>query len=148
MLKMKVTAIAAVMVALMAGCGTGGGGHPQVTQAGTSTAAVPSASPVPAGVTVAAACARFRGATIVMSESGPTDPAALRRFGRAMRHLSGELASQQSGSGRALGTALAVVSARALAIAAGHTPKGLIAAYNVVKQDAAKVDAACPSAAQ
>ena len=89
-----------------------------------------------------------RSATIVMLESGPTDPAALRRFGGATRHLGGELASQQSGSGRALGTALAVVSAHALAIAAGHTPKGLIAAYNVVKRDAAKVDAACPSTAQ
>ena len=146
--KLKITAVAAVTVALMAGCGTGGGGHPQATRAGTGTAPAPSTSPVPAGLTVAAACARFRSATIVMSEFGPTDPAALRRFGRAMRYLGGELASQQSGSGRALGTALAVVSARALAIAAGHTPKGLIAAYNVVKRDAAKVDAACPSTAQ
>jgi hypothetical protein len=147
-MKRKMTAMAAVTVALMAGCSAGGGGHPQATRAGTGTAPVPSTSPVPAGLTVTAACARFRSATIVMLESGPTDPAALRRFGGAVRHLGGELASQQSGSGRALGTALAVVSARALAIAAGHTPKGLIAAYNVVKQDAAKVDAACPSTAQ
>jgi hypothetical protein len=145
-MKMKMTVMAAVTVALMAGCSAGGGGHPQVPHANTST--VPSLSPAPGGLSVTAACAKFRSATIVMLESGPTDPAALGRFGRAMRHLGGELASQQSGSGRALGTALAVVSARALAITAGHTPKGLIAAYNVVKHDAAKVDAACPSIAQ
>jgi hypothetical protein len=147
-LKMKVAAVAAITVALIAGCGTGGGGHPRAMQAGMSTSAAPSTSPLPAGVTVAAACAKFRSATIVMSEFGPTDPAALRRFGRAMQHVGRELLGELSGPDRALGNALALVGARALAIAAGHTPKGLIAAYNVVKQDAAKAGAACPSASQ
>jgi hypothetical protein len=146
--KMKMTATAAVAVALMAGCSASGGGHPQVTHANTSTLP-PNLSPAPGGLSVKAACARFRSATIVMLESGPTDPAALRRFGRTTRHLGGELAGEVSGGpDRALGNAFTLVGAHALTIAAGHTPKGLIAAYRVVKRDAAKVDAACSGASQ
>jgi hypothetical protein len=146
-MKIKMTAMAAVTVALMAGCSASGGDHPQVTHANTGT--LPNVSPAPGGLSVTAACAKFRSATIDMLESGPTDPAALRRFGRAMRHLGGELAGEVSGGpDRALGNAFTLVGAHALAIAAGHTPKGLIAAYRVVKRDAAKVDAACPGASQ
>jgi hypothetical protein len=134
--------MAAVTVALMAGCGAGGGGHPQVTRAAPGTA------PVPAGLSLAAACAKFRSATIVMSEFGPTDPVALRRFGRVVRRLSGELAAARPGPDRALADALGLVSVRALALAAGRAPNGLIAAYNVVKRDTARADAACPGASQ
>jgi hypothetical protein len=146
-MKMKMTAMAAITVALMAGCSAGGGGHPQVPHANTSTA--PSLSPAPGGLSVTAACAKFRSATIVMLESGPTDPSALRRFGRAMRHLGGELAGEvPGGPDRALGNAFALVGVHALAIAAGHAPGGLIAAYRVVRRDAGKVEAACPGASQ
>jgi hypothetical protein len=146
-MKMKMTAMAAVTVALMAGCSASGGGHPQVPHANKST--VPSLSPTPGGLSVTAACAKFRSATIVMLESGPTDPAALKRFGRAVRHLGGELAGEvPGGPDRALGNAFALVGARARAIAAGHTPGGLIPAYRVVRRDAAKVEAACPAASQ
>jgi hypothetical protein len=146
-MKMKMIAMVAVTVALMAGCSASGGGHPQATHANTST--VPTLSPAPGGLGVTAACAKFRSATIVMLESGPTDPAALRRFGRAMRHVGGQLAGDVSGGpDRALGNAFAMVGMHALAIAAGHTPKGLIAAYRVVKRDAARVEAACAGTSQ
>lgn len=146
--KLKGTAMAAVTVALLAGCGTSGGGHPQVTRPAPSMAPARGASPVPAGLSLAAACARFRSATIVMSESGPTDPVALRRFGRAMRRLGGELAAAHPGPDRALAGALVLVGTRALALAAGQAPNGLIAAYNVVKRDTARADAACPGTSQ
>jgi hypothetical protein len=146
-MKMKMTAMAAITVALMAGCSASGGGHPQVPHASTSM--VPSLSPAPGGLSVTAACAKFRSATIVMLESGPTDPAALRRFGRAMRHLGGELAGEvPGGPDRALGNAFALVGAHALAIAVGHAPRGLMPAYHVVQRDVAKVEAACPGASQ
>ena len=147
LMKMTMTAMAAVTVALMAGCSASGGGRPPVTHANTSTPA--NLSPAPGGLSVTAACAKFRSATIVMLESGPTDPAALRRFGREMRHLGGELAGEVSGGpDRALGNAFTLVGARALTIASGHAPKGLIAAYRVVKRDDAKVEAACRGASQ
>ena len=146
-MKMKIAAMAVVTVAMMAGCSASGGGHLQVTHADTST--VPSTSLAPAVLKVTAACAKFRSAAIVMFESGPTDPVALRRFGRAMRHLGRQLAGEVSGGpDRAIGNALALVGARALAIAAGHAPNGLIDAYHAVRRDAVKVEAACPSASQ
>ena len=58
LMKMKMTAMAAVTVALMAGCSAGGGGHPQVPHANTSM--VPSLSPAPGGLSVTAVCAKFR----------------------------------------------------------------------------------------
>jgi azurin len=81
-----------------------------------------------------------------MLERGPTDPAALRRYGRAMRHLGGALSGAGSGPERMLGHALVLVGTHALATAAGQAPKGLIAAYDGVKRDAARVAAACPRA--
>lgn len=151
MRKTKITAVAVVMAALVPGCG-GGGAHPGLMHASartapnSGTAQDPGTPGAPAGPAVTAACARFRSATIVMFERGPTDPEALRRYGRAMRHLGGELSGARSGPERVLGNALVLVGTHALATAAGQTPKGLVAAYNGVKQEAATVDAACPSA--
>jgi hypothetical protein len=81
-----------------------------------------------------------------MLERGPTDVAALRRYGLAMRHLGGALTGAGSGPERALGTALVLLGTHALATAAGQAPKGLIAAYNGVRRDAGMVGAACPRA--
>jgi len=93
-----------------------------------------------------AACTRFRSATIVMLERGPTDAAALRRYGLAMRHLGGALTGAGSGPEHALGIALVLLGAHALATAAGQAPKGLIAGYNGVRRDAGMVGGACPRA--
>lgn len=150
MRKTKIAAIAAV-AAVLAGCG-GGSAHRSGTHAsaaatrGPGSAQEPGTTLVPAGTAVTAACARFRSATIVMLEQGPTNTSALRRYGLAMRHLGGALAGPDSGPGRTLGDALVLVGTHALATAAGQAPKGLIAAFNVVKRDAAKADAACPGA--
>jgi hypothetical protein len=95
---------------------------------------------------VTAACARFRSATIVMLEQGPTKTSALRRYGLEMRHMGGALAGTGSGPQRALGDALVLVGRHALATAARQAPQGLIAAFNAVKRDAARAGAACPSA--
>ena len=148
--KTSITVIAAVAAALVAGCG--GGAHPETTHAsaraapGPGTSQESDAAGVPAGPALTAACTRFRSATIVMLERGPTDAAALRRYGLAMRHLGGALTGAGSGPEHALGNALVLLGAHALATAAGQAPKGLIAGYNGVRRDAGMVGAACPRA--
>ena len=150
MRKTSITVIAAVAAALVAGCG--GGAHPGTTHAsaraapGSGTSQDSGASGVPAGPILTAACTRFRGATIVMLERGPTDAAALRRYGLAMRHLGGALTGAGSGPEQTLGNALVLLGTHALATAAGQARKGSTAAYNGVRRDAERVGAACPRA--
>jgi len=148
--KTKITVVAAVAAALVAGCG--GGAHPGITHAsaraaaGSSTSQDSGVAGVQAGPALTAACTRFRNATIVMLERGPTDAAALRRYGLAMRHLGGALTGAGPGPERVLVNTLVLLGAHALATAAGQAPKGLIAAYNGVRRDAGMVGAACPRA--
>lgn len=144
MRKTKIVAIAAI-AAVLTGCG-GGSAHRGSTHARTGATPGSSTAPVPGGPAVTAACARFRSATIVMLEQGPTKTSALRRYGLEMRHMGGALAGTGSGPQRALGDALVLVGRHALATAARQAPQGLIAAFNAVKRDAARAGAACPSA--
>jgi hypothetical protein len=147
-MKKRTIAAAVAAAALVAGCSaTGGGSHPHATHPASGTDVVPSASGAPAKFTVAA-CAKFRGATIIMLEHGPTDPAALKKFGRTARRLGHQVAGGRSSADQALGTDLALVGTHALAIASGKTPRGLIAAYKAVTRDAAKVEATCPNGSQ
>jgi len=96
-----------------------------------------------------AACAKFRGATIIMLERGPTDHVALKKYGRTAQRLGHQVANGQSGPDQAIGTALARVGTHALAIASGKLPDGrMIVAYKVVTRDAAKVEATCPNGRQ
>jgi hypothetical protein len=142
--KTKIMAIA-VLAAVLAGC-SGGSAHQSSTHASAAATSGSGAVPVPGGPAVTAACARFRSATIVMLEQGPTQTSALRRYGLSMRHLGGPLAGSDSAPQRMLGDALVLVGKHALATAARQAPKGLIAAFNKVKRDAARAGAACPSA--
>jgi hypothetical protein len=135
-MKAKIAAVTAIVAVLAAGCSASGESHAKVAPTGTGTA------PAKAGRAVVAACAKFRSATIVMLEFGPTDSVRLKRFGREAQRLGEEIAGQSPGTGRAL----TQVGAHALAMAAGHTPQGLIAAYNTVKRGAANVAATCPGA--
>ena len=146
-MKKRTIAAAVATAALVAGCETGGGSHLHVTHPAAGTDVVPSASTVPAKLTVAA-CARFRSETIIMLEHGPTDPAALKKFGSTARRLGQQIADGQSSLDQALGTAVALVGTHALAIASGKTPGGLIDAYRAVTRDAAKVETTCPNGSQ
>lgn len=144
MRKTKIVAVA-VLAAVLAGC-SGGSAHRSGTHASAAASPGSGTAQVPGGPAVTAACARFRSATIVMLEKGPTQTSALRRYGLAMRHLGGALAGTDSGPQRTLGDALVLVGKHALATAARQAPKGLIAAFDRVKRDAARAGAACPSA--
>ena len=146
-MKKRTIAAAVATAALLAGCEASVGSHPQAKHAATGTDLVPSASPVPARL-AAATCAKFRSATIIMLERGPTDPAALKKFGRTARRLGHQIAAGQPGPDQALGTALVLVGTHALAIASGKTPGGLVAVYRVVTRDAAKVETTCPNGSQ
>lgn len=147
-MKRRTIATTVATAALVAGCSaSGGGSHSHAAHPASGTDVVPSAAGVPAKRTVAA-CAKFRSATIIMLERGPTDPAALKRFGRTARRLGHQVAAGKPGPDRALGTALTLVGTHALAIASGKTPRGLIAAYKAVTRDAAKVETTCPNGSQ
>ena len=76
-----------------------------------------------------------------MGHSNPADPAALKRFGQTLMHLAGIGQSDQ-----ALGTALTLAGAQALAIGLGVTPHGQAAAYRAAQRYAAKVNRDCASA--